>query len=115
MTKGLAGLKIHLELEDRYFDGIAQIAQDWHVRPSPDFKSNPGTAPFFVDLRIRGAELPSEKEEQCRVDMGRNADGSIQVCLSCQVISSKGVAAMPRCGAGQGERKEDRADCSITC
>ena len=83
MRKGLAGLEIHLELEDRYFNEVAQIARDWHVRPSSDFKLNPGIAPFFVDLRVRGADLPSEKEEHCRVDLGRNADGSLQVSLSC--------------------------------
>ena len=88
IRKGVAGLKIHLELEDRYFEGVEQLARDWHVRPSPDFKLNPGVAPFFVDLRIRGANLPSETEEQCRVDLGRNADGSMQVPLELVSMSS---------------------------
>lgn len=81
MRKGLAGLKIHLELENRYFDAVAELARDWHVRPSPDFKLSPGIAPFFVDLHIRGADVPPKKEGQCRVDLGRNADGSLQVSI----------------------------------
>ena len=79
VRQGLAGLKIHLELEDRYFQAVAELAQDWHVRPAPDFKLNPEIAPFLVDLSISGADVPPEKESLCRVDLGRNADGSMQV------------------------------------
>ena len=81
LQKGAAGFKVYFDLQDRYFDGISQLACGWHVRPSPDFELNPGAAPFFVDLGIRGLELPPEKERQCRVDLGRNADGSMQVAI----------------------------------
>jgi hypothetical protein len=77
LKMGVQGLGIHLQLEDRYFDNVAELATDWHIRPSPDFDSG-GAAPFQADLRIQGGDFPAEATSS--VDLGRSADGSVQVC-----------------------------------
>jgi len=76
LKMGVQGLGIHLQLEGRYFDNVAELASDWHIRPSPDFNSG-GAAAFEADLRIQGGEFPAEATSS--VNLGRSADGSVQV------------------------------------
>ena len=76
VRKGLGGLKVHLHLEDEYFGRVAELASDWHVKPSPAFKVTPGVAPFYADLSVPGAEVA---EQMHTVELGRNPDGSLQV------------------------------------
>lgn len=85
VRKGLDGLKVHLQLEDRYFESVAGLASDWHVRPSRDFASSADAAPFFVDLRIPAAEVSPEKSH--RIDLYKNSDGSLLVSSNCSLSS----------------------------
>ena len=76
MRRGLQGLRVHVQLEDRYFDNVAGLASGWLIKPSPDFGGGTGAAPFVVDLRVPGADVPDMLQS---VEVGRNADGTLLV------------------------------------
>ena len=40
--QGAGSLGIHLVREERYFKGVAQLAQEWHLRPAPEFNFQAG-------------------------------------------------------------------------
>ena len=60
-----------------YFDNVAELATDWHVRPSPEFASTPRAAPYFVDLRLTGTEAQPDALQ--RIDLGKDIAGSLLV------------------------------------
>lgn len=76
LRSGSAALRRQLQVEDRFFDEVAQLAGDWLIKPAPDFAFSGGAAPYQVDLVVPGTDAGSEAAS---ADLYRRHDGALQV------------------------------------